>query len=126
MRYLVKGDCGIPCDDPSDNDRGKRPRRWRSSVHRAIALLCLILAGFFVLQLFRDAAVTNSVSPAASPEWDNPSSVLSWARSNLNNVGWQIRNEIKGAVPFGNLAVMLKLACCAVAAAAFLRGPNKI
>ena len=126
MRYLVKGDCGIPCADPSDAKRGVRRRGWRNSVRRVIVLLCLVLAGFFVIQLFRNAGLSNSMSPVASPEWDSPSSVLSWLRWNLINVGWQIRNEIKGAVPFGNLAVIVKLACCAVAATVFLRGPNKV
>lgn len=125
MRSLVKGDCGVPYSDPSDQQRDKRRRRWRRSVRRTIALLCLILAGFFVVQLFKNAGLSDSMSSAASPEWDSPSSVLSWLRWNFGNVGWQIRNEIKGAVPFGNLAVILKLACCAVAAAVFLRGPNR-
>jgi len=126
MRYLVKGDCGIPCLDPSEKQHGARRRARQSSVRRVIALLCIVLAGFFVIQLFRNAGLSNSMSPAASPEWDSPSSVLSWLRWNFGNVGWQIRNEIKGAVPFGNLAVILKLACCGVAAAVFLRGPDRM
>jgi len=92
-------------------------------VRRVIALLCLVLAGFFVVQLFKNAGGSNSIS--ASPEWDSPSSILAWLRWNLNSIGLQIRNEFKGAVPFGNLAVIFKLACCAVAAAIFLRMPNR-
>jgi hypothetical protein len=92
-------------------------------VRRIIALLCLILAGFFVFQLFSDADPYLAV---ASPDWSSPSSVCSWFRWRLCSVGLQIRNEVKGAVPFGNLGVIVKLACCAVAAAVFLRGPNKV
>jgi hypothetical protein len=86
-----------------------------------IAVLCIVLASFFIIQLFRNVGVSSPVSP----EWDSPSSVISWLRWNLNSVGWQIRNEFKGSVEFGNLAVILKLACCAVAAAVFLRGPSR-
>jgi hypothetical protein len=125
MRSLVKGDCGIPCSDPSQEQPGTRRRAWRRAVRRVIALLCMILAGFFMVQLFKNAGVSNSMSSAASPEWDSPSSVFSWLRWNVNSIGLQFRNEIKGAIPFGNLAVILKLACCAVAAAVFLRGPNR-
>ena len=125
MRSLVKGDCGIPCCDPDVEQRATRQRTRRSWVRRVIALLCMMLASFFAIQLFKNAGPSDSVSFDASPDWTNPSSVLSWLRWNLSNVGLQIRNEIKGAVPFGNLAIILKLACCAVAAAVFLRGPNR-
>lgn len=121
MRYLVKGDCGLPCTDPSTVQRAVRRRTRRGSVRRVIALLCIVLASIFIIQLFRNAGVSSPVSP----EWESPSSIIFWLRWNLNSVGCQIRNEVKGAVPFGNLAVILKLACCAVAAAVFLRGPSR-
>jgi peptidoglycan/LPS O-acetylase OafA/YrhL len=123
MRSIVKGDCGLSFPDPSDESRIQRNRIWRNRVRRVIALLCLVLAGFLVYELFNDS---DPMSSAMSPEWDNPSSVFSWFRWKLSSVGWRLRNEIKGAVPFGNLAVIVKLACCAVAAAVFLRGPNKV
>ena len=124
MRSMVKGDCGMQCSDPSADQPGARRRAFRRFVRRVIALLCLVLAGFFVVQLFKNAGGSNSVS--ASPEWDSPSSIFAWLRWNLNSIGLQIRNEFKGAVPFGNLAVIFKLACCAVAAAIFLRMPNRV
>ena len=125
MRSLVKGDCGISCSNPAEDQPGARRRCWRRAGRRVIALLCLILAGFFVVQWVRNAGVSNSMTFASSPEWDSPSSVVSWLRWNVNIVASQIRNEIKGTVPFGNLEIILKLACCAVVAAMFLRGPNK-
>ena len=121
MRYLVKGDCSIPCTNLSDVQLGTRRHARRSRVRRVIALLCLALAGFFVIQLVGNVGGSSPISP----EWDSPSSVLAWLRWSFGHIGYQIRNEIKGTVPFGNLGVILKLACCAVAAAVFLRGPSQ-
>lgn len=125
MRYLVKGDSGIPCLDPTEEQIAVRRRARRCFVRRAIALLCVMLAGFFAIQLFKNGGLSDSSMAASAPEWDSPSSVLAWLRSNLSSVRWQVRNEIKGAVPFGNLAIILKLAFCSVAAAVFLRVPSR-
>lgn len=125
MRYLVKGDCGIGCIDPDRQVAALRRRARRLWVRRVIACLCLLLMGFFAVQLFRANESAEQVVVGPSLEWDSPASVISWLRWQLSGIGSQVRNGIQDALPFGNLSVIFKMAFCAVAAAVFLRGPQR-
>ena len=124
MRYLVKGDSGVTCPDAREEGRLSHRRFRRRLFYRFVAILCALLAGMFAWQLFSPAS-RHSVSVSAT-EWDSPASVFSMFKSCVLGVGWQVRSGLQDALPFGNLAIILKMAFCAVAAAVFLRGPRNV
>jgi hypothetical protein len=124
MRYLIKGDCGIPLTDPT-TPQSNHPAWRRNLGRRILAILCLILAGHFGLQFLQNGLLSDHNAMAFTPEWDDPAATFAWFLGHLNGWAWQLRSGVNGALPPGNYGLILKMALCAVAAAVFVHSPRK-
>ena len=102
---------------------GGYARRARRAVPGLVIAGVLVTAGLYALSLLMAGTSTTWLDGFRSHSSDQVSFVSS-AVEHLR--GWvsQVRSGIDGAMPFGPLATILKLAVCAVAATLLLRGPR--
>lgn len=125
MRYMVKGDGGISLSSQKNPEETARLRR-RRLFRQLLAVCCVALTAYFGRQFMEAGGFSNYADLVPRPEWDSPSSVVSWLRWCLTGLSFQVRNSIEQAIPLGDFGIILKMAICAVAAAVFLRGPRRV
>jgi hypothetical protein len=118
MRDLVKGSYRVAEVQTS----GTKPARSR--LRPVLALAFLALGCFYYVQYLRlgsapGLAGLEAVRDAEGPAWF---STISW---HVRSLSRQVQSAVNGALPSGPLVAILKMALCAVAAAAFLRGPSR-
>jgi hypothetical protein len=122
MRSLIKNnDPGIEYIDEAKLERLRRRRRV---VRLSIALCCIGLAGYFVVQLLWSSTSDPASGPAVT--WSEPKSIVTWVRWNVNAICVRVRGAVGTTFTSGgNVATILKMCLCFALGALFLRAPQR-
>ena len=123
MRYMIKGDGGLPSDELPKPGKSRRLRRvWR----RIVAFTLLAGVGLLAYEYSGPAVDPEYVTPQFSESGGRGASVLSWIRLKTSAASSNVRAFYDDVVPSGPLAILIKLALCGAAAAIFIGGPRRV
>lgn len=126
MRDLVKGNIEMPHAERAAKEAPMHSR-WRHHLGRRLfAITCLLLTGLFALQLLHVGSTSSSLASDLSPGWDNPTGFFSRLKWRGSGLRWRVQRSLEDTFPAGEWGLILKMSFCAVAAAVFLRGPQRI